>query len=137
MRKNAKTVCADSGTVYVADVADCLRRRYRWQRFRRGRELLRWRDDHLAPAEQLLPEFPAGRYATNLKEALETATNGRLQVELYEPGALCQTSDILTYLSQNAFDCAVIFGSTFSGLIPERICCGIPLHGRAPPKSMT
>ncbi|MFR6041256.1 MAG: TRAP transporter substrate-binding protein DctP [Dysosmobacter welbionis] len=65
--------------------------------------------------------------ATNLKEALETATNGRLQVELYEPGALCQTSDILTYLSQNAFDCAVIFGSTFSGLIPEAdLACGIP-----------
>ncbi len=40
-----------------------------------------------------------GDMATNLKEALETATNGRLQVELYEPGALCQTSDILTYLS--------------------------------------
>ena len=68
-----------------------------------------------------------GDMATNLKEALETATNGRLQVELYEPGALCQTSDILTYLSQNAFDCAVIFGSTFSGLIPEAdLACGIP-----------
>ena len=68
-----------------------------------------------------------GDMATNLKEALETATNGRLQVELYEPGALCQTSDILTYLSQNAFDWAVIFGSTFSGLIPEAdLACGIP-----------
>ena len=68
-----------------------------------------------------------GDMATNLKNALETATNGRLQVELYEPGALCQTSDILTYLSQNAFDCAVIFGSTYSGLIPEAdLACGIP-----------
>lgn len=68
-----------------------------------------------------------GDMATNLKEALETATNGRLQVELYEPGALCQTSDILTYLSQNAFDCAIIFGSTYSGLVPEAdLACGIP-----------
>ena len=76
-----------------------------------------------------------GDMATNLKEALETATNGRLQVELAQyqyllprlTGMWCQTSDILTYLSQNAFDCAVIFGSTFSGLIPEAdLACGIP-----------
>ena len=127
MRKNAKTVCADSGTVYVADVADCLRRRYRWQRFRRGEsssggETITWRLQSSYSLNSL-----QGDMATNLKEALETATNGRLQVELYEPGALCQTSDILTYLSQNAFDCAVIFGSTFSGLIPEADpACGIP-----------
>lgn len=68
-----------------------------------------------------------GEMAENLKESLEKATNGRLQVELYEPGALCQASDIVTYLSQGAFDCAVIFGSTYSGVLPEAdLGTGIP-----------
>ena len=68
-----------------------------------------------------------GDMAKNLKESLEKATNGRLQVELYEPGALCQASDIVTYLSQGAFDCAVIFGSTYSGVLPEAdLGTGIP-----------
>ena len=60
-----------------------------------------------------------GDMAKQLKECVETATQGRLKVELYEPGALCQASDIITYLSQGAFDCAVIFGSTYSGVLPE------------------
>ena len=65
--------------------------------------------------------------AKNLKESLEKATNGRLTVELYDPGALCQASDIVTYLSQGAFDCAVIFGSTYSGVLPEAdLGTGIP-----------
>lgn len=68
-----------------------------------------------------------GDMAKNLKASLEKATNGRLQVELYEPGALCQASDIVTYLSQGAFDCAVIFGSTYSGVLPEAdLGTGIP-----------
>lgn len=68
-----------------------------------------------------------GDMAKNLKESLEKATSGRLQVELYEPGALCQASDIVTYLSQGAFDCAVIFGSTYSGVLPEAdLGTGIP-----------
>ncbi len=68
-----------------------------------------------------------GDMAKNLKESVERATNGRLRIELYEPGALCQASDIVTYLSQNAFDCAVIFGSTYSGAIPEAdLGCGLP-----------
>ncbi len=68
-----------------------------------------------------------GDMAKNLKKALEKATNGRLQVELYEPGALCQASDIVTYLSQGAFDCAVVFGSTYAGVLPEAdLGCGIP-----------
>lgn len=60
-----------------------------------------------------------GDMAKNLKESVEKATSGRVQIELYEPGALCQASDIVTYLSQGAFDCAVIFGSTYSGVLPE------------------
>ena len=65
--------------------------------------------------------------AKNLKESVERATNGRLQIELYEPGALCQASDIVTYLSQGAFDCAVIFGSTYAGVLPEAdLGTGIP-----------
>lgn len=68
-----------------------------------------------------------GDMAKNLKESLEKATNGRLKVELYEPGALCQASDIVTYLSQGSFDCAVIFGSTYSGVLPEAdLGCGLP-----------
>ena len=68
-----------------------------------------------------------GDMAKNLKESLEKATNGRLTVELYDPGALCQASDIVTYLSQGAFDCAVIFGSTYSGVLPEAdLGTGIP-----------
>ncbi len=68
-----------------------------------------------------------GDMAKNLKESLEKATSGRLQVELYEPGAMCQASDIVTYLSQGAFDCAVIFGSTYSGVLPEAdLGTGIP-----------
>ena len=68
-----------------------------------------------------------GDMAKNLKEVVETVTNGRLQIELYEPGALCQASDIVTYLSQGAFDCAVIFGSTYSGVLPEAdLGCGLP-----------
>ena len=68
-----------------------------------------------------------GRMAENVKYAIEKATNGRVQVELYEPGALCSAADIVTYLSQDAFDCAVIFGSTYSGVIPEAdLGCGIP-----------
>ena len=61
------------------------------------------------------------------RQALETATNGRLQVELYEPGALCQTSDILTYLSQNAFDLSLIHISKNvpwrSPSAPRLSCC--------------
>ena len=34
-----------------------------------------------------------GDMAKNLKKVVETVTNGRLQIELYEPGALCQASD--------------------------------------------
>lgn len=60
-----------------------------------------------------------GDMAKNLKASVEKATSGRVVIELYEPGALCQASDIVTYLSQGAFDCAVIFGSTFSGVLPE------------------
>ena len=68
-----------------------------------------------------------GEMAKNLKESVERATNGRLQIELYEPGALCQASDIVTYLSQGAFDCAVIFGSTYAGVLPEAdLGTGIP-----------
>ena len=68
-----------------------------------------------------------GDMAKNLKESVERATNGRLQIELYEPGALCQASDIVPYLSQGAFDCAVIFGSTYAGVLPEAdLGTGIP-----------
>lgn len=68
-----------------------------------------------------------GDMAKNLKASVEKATNGRLKIELYEPGALCQASDIVTYLSQGAFDCAVIFGSTYSGVLPEAdLGCGLP-----------
>lgn len=78
--------------MYVADVADCLRRRYRWQpdsgvgESSSGGETITWRLQSSYSLNSL-----QGDMATNLKEALETATNGRLQVELYEPGALCQT----------------------------------------------
>ena len=88
------------------------------------REAITWRLQ-----SSYCPEFPAGRYGHQPEGgSWRRATNGRLQVELYEPGALCQTSDILTYLSQNAFDCAVIFGSTL--LRPDSgggsRHCGIP-----------
>ncbi len=60
-----------------------------------------------------------GVMAKQIAEELSKMTNGRLTIELYGPGSLCQAADTVTYLSEGSFDMAVTFGSTFSGLIPE------------------
>lgn len=60
-----------------------------------------------------------GVIATQIAEELERVTNGRLKVEIYPPGGLCQTNDMLTMLSKGAFDMGVSFGNTFSGIIDE------------------
>lgn len=60
-----------------------------------------------------------GVIATQIAEELEKVTNGRLKVEIYPPGGLCQTSDMVTLLSDGAFEMGVSFGNTYSGMIPE------------------
>lgn len=60
-----------------------------------------------------------GVIATQIAEELERVTNGRLAVEIYPPGGLCPTNDMLTMLSKGAFDMGVSFGNTFSGIIDE------------------
>lgn len=68
-----------------------------------------------------------------IKEELEKATNGRLKVELYPPGALAPVNDTVTYLSKGSYDMAVTFGNTFSGVIPEGdLEVGLPFAWQSP-----
>jgi TRAP-type C4-dicarboxylate transport system substrate-binding protein len=74
-----------------------------------------------------------GVMAKQIAEELNKMTNGRLTIELYGPGSLCQAADTVTYLSQGAFDMAVTFGSTFSGVLPEAdLETGLPFAWQTP-----
>ncbi|MCD6486212.1 MAG: TRAP transporter substrate-binding protein DctP [Syntrophobacterales bacterium] len=53
------------------------------------------------------------------KKFIEKMTNGRLQVDILPPGAMCAVGDIVTYLEKGVFDCAVSYGGYYTGLIPE------------------
>lgn len=52
-------------------------------------------------------------------KAIKKLTNGRLQVDILPPGAMCGVKDIVTYLEKGVFDCAITYGGFYTGLIPE------------------
>ncbi|HPJ95213.1 MAG TPA: TRAP transporter substrate-binding protein DctP [Deltaproteobacteria bacterium] len=59
---------------------------------------------------------------------IEQITDGRLKVEILPPGAMCAVGDIVTYLEQGVFDCAVSYGGFYTGLIPETdLEIGLPM----------
>lgn len=65
------------------------------------------------------PETMQDEMAIILADEIKKATNGRLEIEIYPPGALSPVSDVVTNLSHGVYDMAVTFGNTFSGVLPE------------------
>lgn len=52
-------------------------------------------------------------------KAIKELTNGRLEVTILPPGAMCGVKDIVNYLKKGVFDCAITYGGFYTGLIPE------------------
>ncbi len=50
---------------------------------------------------------------------IEKLTNGRLKIQIFPPGAICDVQDLVTYLEKDVFDCAISYGGYYTGLIPE------------------
>ena len=67
-------------------------------------------------------------YLTNpLIEWIHKATNGRLQITRYEPGALASVADTFDALKRGAFDLAFLYPGFYSGAMPEaNIDQGLP-----------
>ena len=64
-------------------------------------------------------------------EAMEEMTNGRLKIEVFPPGAMCPTNQILQFIEKGAFDCALTYGGFYTGFIPETdLEIGLPLGHR-------
>jgi TRAP-type C4-dicarboxylate transport system substrate-binding protein len=59
---------------------------------------------------------------------IERITNGRLKIELYEPGTLCTTASIPDMIEQGVIDCAMSYGGYYTGIIPEaNLSTGLPM----------
>jgi TRAP-type mannitol/chloroaromatic compound transport system substrate-binding protein len=59
---------------------------------------------------------------------IEELTDGRLQIEILPPGAMCAVQDIVTYMEKGVFDCAISYGGYYTGLIPETdLEIGLPM----------
>jgi TRAP-type C4-dicarboxylate transport system substrate-binding protein len=70
-------------------------------------------------------------HAVEWAKAIETLTNGKLKVEILQPGAMCEVKDIVAFLEKNVFDCSVTFGGYYTGFIPETdLQIGLPLGHR-------
>ena len=67
-------------------------------------------------------------YLTNpMIEWIHKATNGRLQITRYEPGALASVADTFDALKRGAFDLAFMYPGFYGGAMPEaNIDQGVP-----------
>lgn len=81
---------------------------------------------------RLQATYPTGTlvtmHAVEWAKAIKKVTNGRLEVEILPPGAMCGVKDVVSYLEQGVFDCALTYGGMYTGLIPEGdLEAGLPL----------
>jgi len=69
----------------------------------------------------------AGYLTVPLIEWIHKATNGRLQITRYEPGALASVRDTFDALKRGAFDAAFMYPGFYGGAMPEaNIDQGVP-----------
>lgn len=69
----------------------------------------------------------AGYLTVPLIEWIQKATNGRLQITRYEPGALASVRDTFDALKRGAFDAAFMYPGFYGGAMPEaNIDQGVP-----------
>jgi TRAP-type C4-dicarboxylate transport system substrate-binding protein len=69
----------------------------------------------------------AGFLTVPLIEWIHKATNGRLQITRYEPGALASVRDTFDALKRGAFDAAFMYPGFYGGTMPEaNIDQGVP-----------
>lgn len=69
----------------------------------------------------------AGYLTVPLIKWIEKATNGRLQITRYEPGALASVADTFDALKRGAFDVAFMYPGFYGGAMPEaNIDQGVP-----------
>jgi len=61
-------------------------------------------------------------------EVMNKMTNGKLEVEILPPGAMCPTSQMLQFIEKGVFDCGITYGGFYTGMIPETdLEIGLPL----------
>ena len=66
--------------------------------------------------------------AISWAQQIEKLTDGRLKIEVFQPGALCATREIIDFIENNVIDCAMSYGGYYTGIIPEtNLSTGLPM----------
>lgn len=88
-----------------------------------GKKVITWRlQDQYASGS-----WPAPYLTEPLIKWVEEATNGRLKIKRYEPGALSSVGDTFDALGRGVFDVAFMYPGFYTGSVPEaNIDQGLP-----------
>lgn len=87
------------------------------------KKIVKWKMQAMIPIGTTLMKI-----GTEWAKAIEKLTDGRLQIKIYPPGAMCGPKDIVNYLEKGAFDVAVTYGGYYTGIIPEAYLeTGLPM----------
>jgi len=59
---------------------------------------------------------------------MEKLTQGKLKIEVFAPGALCGTPNIIDAIENDALDAAMTYGGYYTGIVPEtNLTTGLPM----------
>ena len=86
-------------------------------------DVIKWKMQTLHPHKAV-----GGKIAFAWAAAMKEMTNGKLEVEIFPPGAFCKPTEVVQSLQLGVFDCATTYGAFHAGTIPEaNLEVGLPL----------